>query len=228
MANPADPTSAEETTAIAIATPSTSEVQAHTQQTTPTGTTTSTPPAATSPAIIFPKSYSFPPFFTLQPTAQTRHAQLVKWSALTQRYCRHHRQWKLRLPDALATPLFHNKELNKRLSLRDARAVIDFMASKQGDERAEWVASTDEQKLEAWIWWRRPEEWGNLIADWVEGTGQKGVVLTLYELVEGQETEGQEFWGLDAEVLRRGLAALVKKGRAQVFGAEDQMGVKFF
>jgi ESCRT-II complex subunit VPS25 len=190
--------------------------------------------SSTVPSALFPKSYAFPPFFTLQPTVQTRHAQLVKWSLLTQRYCRHHRLWKLRLPDALATPLFHNQALNKRLSLRDARAVIDFMASSaEGDGRAEWITGTGTgggggEKVEAWIWWRRPEEWGALIAEWVEGTGQKGVVLTLYELVEGQETEGQEFWGLDPEVLRRGLASLVKKGRAQVFGAEDQMGVKFF
>jgi ESCRT-II complex subunit VPS25 len=190
--------------------------------------------SSTVPSALFPKSYAFPPFFTLQPTAQTRHAQLVKWSLLTQRYCRHHRLWKLRLPDALATPLFHNQALNKRLSLRDARAVIDFMASSaEGDGRAEWITGGGAgagagEKVEAWIWWRRPEEWGALIAEWVEGTGQKGVVLTLYELVEGQETEGQEFWGLDPEVLRRGLASLVKKGRAQVFGAEDQMGVKFF
>ncbi|EXJ59032.1 hypothetical protein A1O7_06463 [Cladophialophora yegresii CBS 114405] len=255
MADPTDQHSIERPTPAVAAGPriSSSEAEAQAQQTRIDTTSTSmAPPAlaststptplstAKSTTFTFPKSYDFPPFFTLQPTTQTRHAQLQKWSALTQRYCAHHRLWKLRLPDALATPLFHNAALNKKLSLRDARAVLDFMASREGGERAEWIAhgtagvahgkGTDHHlPSEAWIWWRRPEEWGALIAEWVENTGQRGVVLTLYELVEGQETEGQEFWGLDADVLRRGLGALVKKGRAQVFGGqEDQMGVKFF
>lgn len=37
-----------------------------------------------------------------------------------------------------------------------------------------------------------------------------------------------EFHGLDAELLQKALAILVKKGKAQVFGQEDQQGVKFF
>lgn len=37
-----------------------------------------------------------------------------------------------------------------------------------------------------------------------------------------------EFHGMDQEVLLRALGVLVKRGRAQVFGSEDQRGVKFF
>lgn len=71
-------------------------------------------------------------------------------------------------------------------------------------------------------------------------------MLTLYELVEGEETRGQgmyyvllcfvgsqvnvleEFRGMDMDVLRKSLHVLVKRGKAQVFGSEDQQGVKFF
>ena len=106
--------------------------------------------------------------------------------------------------------------------------MIDFMATHEaGDRRAEWIGPQGE-KATAWIFWRKPEEWAGLIGNWVEETGQKGVVLTLYELVQGEATEKQEFYGLDMEVLQRSLGTLVKKGRAQVFGIEDQMGVKFF
>ena len=66
------------------------------------------------------------------------------------------------------------------------------------------------------------------IASWVEETGQKGSVLTLYEIVEGDTSQNQEFHGMDVEVLRKGLAVLTKQGRAQVFGTDDQQGVKFF
>lgn len=177
------------------------------------------------PESVFKKSYGFPPFFNLQPTALTRQAQLKKWSLFIQRYCRHYGIFKLSIIEALDAPLFHNRKLDKRLYLKDAKAVIEYMSSKEGDERAEWVGA---DKSVAWIWWRNPEEWATLIANWVEETGQKGTVLTLYELVQGEATEKQEFYGLDVELLQKSLNTLVKKGKAQVFGTEDQQGVKFF
>ncbi|ERF71681.1 hypothetical protein EPUS_08994 [Endocarpon pusillum Z07020] len=181
----------------------------------------------TSSMFTFPPTYSFPPFFSPQPNAQTRSAQLSKWSSLVQSYCRHHRIFKLLLSDALESPLFHNSKLKRRLSAHDAKAVVDYMTSKEGDNRAEWIGPATE-KASAWIWWRRPEEWAGVLEAWVDGTGQKGTVLTLYELVEGEATESQEFHGMDMEVLRKSLGTLVKKGKAQVFGGEGQEGVKFF
>jgi hypothetical protein len=68
------------------------------------------------------------------------------------------------------------------------------MASKEGGERVEWIKQTkgDEgRETRCWIYWRRPEEWGQLIYDWVDETGQKGAVLTLYELVEGDASQAQ-------------------------------------
>lgn len=177
------------------------------------------------PVTVFKKSYNFPPFFTLQPTALTRQAQLKKWSLFIQRYCRHYGLHKISIIEALDTPLFYNRKLEKRLYLKDAKAVVEFMSSKDGDERAEWLGA---EKSSAWIWWRKPDEWATLIANWVEETGQKGIVLTLYELVQGETTEKQEFYGLDMEVLQKSLNTLVKKGKAQVFGTDDQQGVKFF
>lgn len=175
--------------------------------------------------FVFPKSYNFPPFFSVQPTALTRQAQLRKWSIFVQKYCRHHRIYQLTVIEALETPLFYNAALKKRLSLKDAKAVIDYMASKQGDERAEWLGP---EKSSAWIWWRKPEEWATIIAAWVEESGQRGTVLTLYEIVQGEATEKQEFYGLDVDLLRKSLNTLVKKGKAQIFGTDDQQGIKFF
>ncbi len=40
--------------------------------------------------------------------------------------------------------------------------------------------------------------------------------------------ENKEFHGLDQVLLQRALAVSVKRGKAQVFGSEDRMGVKFF
>ncbi|GJC89720.1 vacuolar protein-sorting-associated protein 25 [Colletotrichum liriopes] len=124
---------------------------------------------------------------------------------------------------AAAAPeeLFHNKTLNKRLSLADAREVLEFMRK---DGRAEALpASTDV----FWVYWRTPDEWAAVIEGWIDETAQKGVVLTLYELTEGEGTRGR-FHGLDPDLLAKALQILVKRGKAQIFGQEDSQGVKFF
>lgn len=36
-----------------------------------------------------------------------------------------------------------------------------------------------------------------------------------------------EFWGLDQELLVKAVGVLVKKGRAQTLGGEENLGVKF-
>ncbi|KAK4453861.1 ESCRT-II complex subunit [Podospora aff. communis PSN243] len=195
----------------------------------------------------FPREYFFPPFFTRQTNLTTHHAQLTKWSALVLSYCRHHRIFKLPLSPAITTAtttttttepstaaastttigedLFHNRKINRRLSLVDIREVIEFLKK---DGRAEYVAGGDKEGDVVWIYWRTPEEWASLMEGWVEETGQKGSVLTLYELTEGEGTRGTEFHGMDSELLQKALAVLVKRGKAQIFGQEDSQGVKFF
>ncbi|KAL2162030.1 hypothetical protein VTH06DRAFT_7815 [Thermothelomyces fergusii] len=127
--------------------------------------------------------------------------------------------------------LFHNRRINRRLSLADIREVIDFL---RRDGRAEYVtAGAGAGAAEgggdvAWIYWRTPEEWASLVDGWVDATGQRGSVLTVYELVEGEGTRGSEFHGLDQELLLKALNVLVKRGKAQIFGQEDSLGVKFF
>lgn len=162
-----------------------------------------------SQPFAFPREFFFPPFFTRQTNLTTHHAQLVKWSSLILAYCRHHRIYKLSLsPSSSSSPpptadttssssqpqpvpqpgadeLFHNRRIDKRLSTADIREVIDFLRK---DGRAEYVGATPGDVV--WIYWRSPEEWASLIEDWVDVTGQKGTVLTLYELVEGDATRG--------------------------------------
>ncbi|KAF2667418.1 ESCRT-II complex, vps25 subunit [Microthyrium microscopicum] len=188
-------------------------------------------PPSTATPFQFPGYYSFPPFFTAQPNLVTRAAQHQKWSLLIQAYCRHNRIFVLSLIDALNSPLFHNAALNRRLSLNDAREVLNWMASEPGGNRAEWIGGTGKAKTGAekvWVYWRRPEEWASVLEGWVDGTGQKGSVLTLWELVEGEATASQEFHGMDMDLLQKSLQVLVKRGKAQIFGQEDSLGVKFF
>ncbi|KAI4849025.1 hypothetical protein E4T44_03594 [Aureobasidium sp. EXF-8845] len=122
-------------------------------------------------------------------------------------------------------PLFNNTRIHRSLSPLDIRRLIDFMASSEGESRAEWISK---DRTTVWIWWRSLAEWAEAIASWVDETGQKGVVLTIYELRESEAVEKQEWVNMDEDMLRRCLDVLVKKGRAQVFGQSDGSGVKFF
>ncbi|KAF1989273.1 ESCRT-II complex, vps25 subunit [Aulographum hederae CBS 113979] len=184
----------------------------------PTTTTSSDPPPSNLTDLT--PHYTFPPFFTLQPNLTTRASQLSSWSTLIQSYARSSHLFSLSLLDALDSPLFHNKALGRRLSARDARVVVDWMASSEGGGRAEW-------KNRFYIFYRRPEEWAEVVEAWVERTGQKGTVLTLYELTESDAVSGEEFCGMPGELLGRCLGVLVKRGRAQVFGEGGGEGVKF-
>ena len=148
----------------------------------------------TATPFTFPPHYSFPPFFTRQPNPITRSSQYTSWSELILSYCKHHRLFSLTPIDALDTPLFTNPSINRRLALRDAREILDWMASSEGGARVEWVSGgagkgRNGQESGAaercWVYWRRPEEWAATVEAWVDATAQRGSVLTLYELTEG-------------------------------------------
>ncbi|KAK4166466.1 vacuolar protein-sorting-associated protein 25 [Cladorrhinum sp. PSN259] len=195
----------------------------------------SNPPQNQKEPFPFPREHSFPPFFTPQTNLTTHHAQQTKWSSLILSYCRHHRIFRFSLSDALTqpdsqlAPLFENKKINRRLSQQHLRSIIDFLirdGGGGGGNRAEYLDPKSQDVV--YIYWRTPEEWAGVIEQWIETTAQKGQVLTVYELLEGENTRGSEFYGMDREVLIKALNVLVKRGKAQIFGQEDSLGVKFF
>uniref|UniRef100_H9H039 Vacuolar protein-sorting-associated protein 25 n=1 Tax=Equus caballus TaxID=9796 RepID=H9H039_HORSE len=89
----------------------------------------------------------------------------------------------------------------------------------------EWL---DKNKSSFLIMWRRPEEWGKLIYQWVSRSGQNNSVFTLYELTNGEDTEDEEFHGLDEATLLRALQALQQEHKAEIITVSDGRGVKFF
>lgn len=189
------------------------------------------PTTPSSTTFSFPTYTSFPPFYTLQPNLTTRARQLTLWSQLILSYATHNRIFRLSLssppPDLFANPAIH-----RALSEPDIRNVLDHMALPANGARIEWIPSGGGSKAErsasCWVYWRSLAEWADLIYGWVDETGQKGGVLTVYELREGEAAVGREWVGMEEEMLRKVLGVLVKKGRAQVFGLDESAGVKFF
>ncbi|OAQ73844.1 vacuolar protein-sorting-associated protein [Pochonia chlamydosporia 170] len=194
---------------------------------TSTSASPSQPPDPSSSSFRFPREYHFPAFFTPQPNLTTHHAQLTKWSSLILAYAKHHRLFKLSLSSAAESDLFSNRRINRHLGPADIRQVIDFMRK---DGRAEYAGGdkVKEGGDVVYVYWRKPEEWAGLVEAYVEDTAQKGSVLTVYELTDGEGTRGTELHGMDNDVLLKALNVLVKRGKAQIFGSEDSLGVKFF
>ncbi|KAF1357037.1 ESCRT-II complex subunit-domain-containing protein [Delphinella strobiligena] len=207
--------------------------------TAPTTATTTT----TNPPFTFPPHHSFPPFYTLQPNTQTLQRQLTLWGTLISTYHATHSLFTLSLSTAPSTPLFTNAHISRSLDPLSLRKILDWMSTPEGGCSAEWIppsssstttkkriTENENEKNIAWIWWKRPEIWAEEMYTWIEETGQRGSVLTIYELREGDAVSGQEWVGMDEGMLRRVLEGLVRKGRAQVFEGVggDGGGVKFF
>ncbi|CAH8574168.1 unnamed protein product [Dicrocoelium dendriticum] len=168
----------------------------------------------------WPWQYNFPPFFTLQPNAETRRKQIDAWCQLVLDYFKQQNVFtisviSLRDP---ACPLFHNKSIQRTASLDLVTSVLEEL-HKRGN--LEW---TDKSHKNARIIWRTIEEWADILFKWARSSGHGNSVCTLYELTDGEETEQEPFHGLDTTILLEALQCLQKRGKAELMGEE---GVKF-
>jgi ESCRT-II complex subunit VPS25 len=184
----------------------------------------------------WPKIYNFPPFFTKQPNEQTWEAQRTQWTQLILSYCNHYKVWIINdrgvpLSKGLITDddpdestdldepdLFHNKQIDRKLDIETIQLILSQMA-QNGD--------LTRLSGQYYVNWKRPEDWGALILEWCESTGQTGSVLTLYEISNGDMSMNQEFYGIHPKVLEMALTVLVQRGRAQLMKDGGQVvGVK--
>uniref|UniRef100_A0A8B9S7L6 Vacuolar protein-sorting-associated protein 25 n=1 Tax=Apteryx owenii TaxID=8824 RepID=A0A8B9S7L6_APTOW len=75
----------------------------------------------------------------------------------------------------------------------------------------------------------RPFRWcWRSSANKVLKNGLTNSVFTLYELTSGDDTENEEFHGLDESMLLRALQALQQEHKAEIITLDDGRGVKFF
>jgi len=109
-----------------------------------------------------------------------------------------------------------------KLSLAFAQEIIQQLVT-QGN--AQWEDAT---KTRCLIIWRTPEQWAALIEEWVSARGMSNTVVTLYELQYGEDTQATSFHKLETPMLMKALEALQKRGKAQIFQVDQEMGVKFF
>mmetsp|Transcript_21634 Transcript_21634/g.38564 ORF Transcript_21634/g.38564 Transcript_21634/m.38564 type:complete len:176 (-) Transcript_21634:86-613(-) len=171
-----------------------------------------------------PKFWSYPPYFTLQPVAETREKQISLWHDLILSYCKRHKIYVIPSNAAENFPLFENKDISRRLN-QDAISTILGAAVTAG--KAEWVNSAQQNCI---IYWRSLEDWAQLLHSFAQSTGMSDVVMTVDEISTGLETKGTDLEGVHKEVLLRAIQRLESRGHARLFkgGDGDDDGVKFF
>ena len=135
--------------------------------------------------------------------------------------------------DHIFDPVRHNgysigdlRRFTKDDEKKMTRRVVVDTPSKSG--HVEW--DNEKEKQRCYVMWRTPDEWADQIYAWIEQNGMTDTVCTLYELHSGDDTSREEFHGIDINVLKKALQSLERRGKAQIFSAEDpaEVGVKFF
>lgn len=169
--------------------------------------------------FTFPYFYNYPPYFTLQPVKDTREKQIQLWKELILKYCKHRKCFLVDLEEDF--PLFENASIQRKLTFE---AREQFLGALIADGRAEWL---DKNHRKCLILWRRIQDWADLLVDFVRENGIE--LMTLEEIISGDETHGTELAGIDRGVLIRAIKILEQRGRAAMFkgSSTDDDGVKF-
>ncbi|XP_076047568.1 vacuolar protein sorting 25 isoform X2 [Oratosquilla oratoria] len=173
------------------------------------------------PEFEWPWQYSFPPFFTLQPNADVRKTQLDAWCSLVVVWCKHNGVSHIDVTEASTLPVFRNTSLSRALPADSISVVLEELSSRGN---LEWM---DKAKRRGFIYWRSPAEWGQQIYSWAQNTSRINSVCTIYEITQGDDTQGLEFYGLDEAILMKALRSLQLAGKAEIMDYGDSQGVKF-
>ncbi|OCF30405.1 ESCRT-II complex subunit VPS25 [Kwoniella heveanensis CBS 569] len=188
---------------------------------TSTAVQTQTPlrPVKSASGFEFPAIWSFPPFFTLQPNPTTQAHQLELWRALVLRWAKHERVFEVNTDGDDPGGVFDNKGIKRKLLPPTMKRLLGEMA-----KNGEAAADPPKQDTRYLIYWRRPDEWGDLIYTWVTDNGLNASIMTFYEITDGDLSHTTEFYELPTPLLRKALETLVKRGKAQLLEGKGEIG----
>lgn len=170
--------------------------------------------------IEWPWQYNFPPFFTLQPHIETRAKQLTTWKSLVLEYFKASKLCTLDVREANELPLFNNSSINRCI---DQNALIAVLNELQNSGNA---VPIDKQKTRWEVYWHTLEEFGNIVLNYINNSGNLNTILTIHELTEGDDVAGEEFYQLNQDVFVKVLRLLEKNGKCAIINENE--GVKFF
>ncbi|KAF8892187.1 ESCRT-II complex vps25 subunit [Infundibulicybe gibba] len=180
----------------------------------------------TTTGFLLPSIHSAPPFFTQQPNPATQSIIAEQWIRLILAYARHQRLFVLRIEDAEVTgsdwdEVFRNGRINRRLLPSHLSSIIETMVG-----RGSAVYEPPKQDRSVLLYWRLPEEWAEILYDWVTSTAQLNTILTFYDITDPPLESPVS--NIPIGLLRKAISILAKSNRAQLIGAADGEGVRFF
>jgi len=180
----------------------------------------------TPSGFLLASIHSLPPFFTLQPNASTQAVQIQHWTRLILSYARHRRLFTLRIEDCEATgsdwdEILRNDRINRKVLPQHMTALMASMVAQN-------VAAYEppKQTRSILLYWRLPEEWAEVLHDWVTETGQLNTILTFFEI--SSPPRETPLMGIPVTLLRKAVAILGKTGRGQIIEGVEGGGVRFF
>jgi len=170
-----------------------------------------------------PVYWNFPPFFTLQPVAETKQKQIKLWTNLVLEWAKATNTWSLAVD---SFPFWENSNIRRRLSPEGQEAVLSELVT---EKHAEWQ-SEGESQGHLRIMWRTVSEVADDLSAHASENHMIGNVYTLFELHSGEDAAGTKFHKMDPWLLRRAIVKLEEEGKAALFegSTADSEGVKFF
>jgi ESCRT-II complex subunit VPS25 len=139
--------------------------------------------------LTLPSIHAFPPFFTRQPNAQIYETQKTTWTNLILNYYRSNRLWRIDVNQETIEkiPIFSNNQIQRTPPRRVARLILgkikmeflqELVNGMVENGQAEWVGKNT--RVQALLFWYKPEEWANMISSWVNPRHfyVQGIILT--------------------------------------------------
>lgn len=118
--------------------------------------------------------------------------------------------------------LFTNAKVNRSLDKEARELIMNELCNSKNAAPVGKNTGTYE------IYWNTLEEWSIVINTWATNTGMTNSVLTFFELLNGDDTQSQEFHRLSEQVFMKALKHLEGKGKCEVMEIDGNYGVKFF
>jgi len=102
------------------------------------------------------------------------------WTSLILSWARHERVFVVNCDSPDPGELFVHKAIKRKLLAPSLKIILAKMA-REGQAAPDPPKQTSSYLL----YWRKPDEWGSLIYDWVAENGLNSSIMTLYEITEG-------------------------------------------
>lgn len=146
----------------------------------------------------------------------------MAWRHLMMDYLKLKKQSIVDVREIQQTPLFKNVSINRQLPIEGILKILEDLC------RTGHAEAIDKSRNRWYIYWEPLEELSASIYRWASNNGFLGSVCTFYELIDGENTVGEIFYGLEEDVLYKALKRLESKKKAEIMIFDDSKGVKFF